>query len=222
LAAKLDDTNANALDKELRISKQLQLAAEFAAKEDYRAARGEVQSILKIDPNHAEAKTVLARLKSKKREVTERQEAAQAEWPSKWPFRYFERWTSSMPNNNLFEERSVVIKGTLKDVEARVVNLLTTGQKVLENSTLEHPETSIFRLRTNQRTRPGGWRRCALIGAQTGDGEVRIVLGCLNTCSRVALASCLKEKIKREHSYLFIGHAFLSKKHASWNVAWMG
>jgi tetratricopeptide (TPR) repeat protein len=174
LDAKPGDHAALALQNSASVQYRIRQAKAMGKQKDYKSAIRETESALKIMPDLAEAKQMLADFQKLQSEVEvigkEKSQATTTRLRNN-----FNKWMDQVLNSSLFDQNEVVVKGNIADVESNLVRAFTNGQPAFRMLTLEHPETDLFQLQVKQDLATAGWRRCNLAGTQTGDNEVTII-----------------------------------------------
>lgn len=106
-------------------------------------------------------------------EAKRQQEAVVAR--ARRPAEYFTQRMRATKNSELFDQQELKVKGTLADVEAKLVRALTNGDPAFQLRAEERPDAETFYLEAFQPMKSAGWRRCNLVGGQTADGEVTLL-----------------------------------------------
>lgn len=165
--------------RQANVGDALQKADNLARRRDYAAAMQQVEAALAISPEDEKAKALAVTYKnaiqdaqSKVEEGRRQQAAAQR---ARRPREYFEQRMGTTRNSPLFDQQEIKVKGSLADVEAKLVRALTNQEPVFKPVAQEQPDTETFFLQARQSLKLGGWRRCDLVGGQTGEGEVTLV-----------------------------------------------
>jgi hypothetical protein len=183
LRAQPGDADAVALSAQVTRTMQIQQAEAQLLKAQTLANNGEtaaamavLEEVRKILPENIEAKKLQADLLKREQAnaaETRRQEAsAQRE---RRPRDYFAQRMQTTLNNSLFDQQEVRLKGSLSDIEGKLVRELTNQAPKFKLLAKEDPNPETFFLQAMLSLKSEGWRRCDLVGGQTGDGEVTLV-----------------------------------------------
>jgi hypothetical protein len=151
--------------KVLRMERQLAKARGLAQDGDTKGSLALLDELIKESPDNSEVKQMQANLRQ--------QEQAKADEAR--PRLYFEEQTHNSLNTRLFDRQEVKVKGSLADLERKLVAALTNDEPAFKLLALKEPDPGMFFLQVMQPMKAAGWRRCDMVGGQTSEGETLLV-----------------------------------------------
>jgi tetratricopeptide (TPR) repeat protein len=198
LRAKPGDSEAAALKVEADTGMRVSQAKGLGRQGDYLAAIKELEAVLQVSPDHAQAKALLSDYGKRQQQMTAAQEKKQsdalarkaAEERLHRPGSVMETLSRQYVDADLFETKTITCKKGIKEIAEAVHEAMLKGKPSFEILKFEWPEPEVFVMDCKQKFLLG-YRECLIVGGQTRNNEAQILFKVLEYEPHINLSGLL-------------------------------